>query len=408
MSVGRFARIVSRISMNIYLLKNFGAFGTSLFLACGVFATCAAAQTTAPILGEIAGDDISVLGPSHIVNGHSSRAITFGGGSTVIVHAGKARVGFAGGGELEICGPAKFSVLASGEALTVALSFGRVHVKFDASRPITIYTPLIVATPMAIGDQPRDATIGLMNTGAMCVLAARGAVQVQQQLSGETLVVPQPSEILLQGTSLGAAQATSGSCRCDFDELSAQTSAPPEGIVAQAQLPRKLSPNEPEPSPQNKAGKARRATGADSATSQIFTLAQRAIAETDQGTEDTSSRSATSPLLPARQPITKIDLPPIGYDATSATATAVPLSVATLMLAKEAKVEPEWIFHGTVAEPPRTAKPASIETAQHTPTEITAKQQSNKHTAKKSFWTRLHDLFAGSPAKTDCVGEGCS
>lgn len=396
--------------MNISLLKKLGAFGTALLLACGIFAAHAAAQTSAPILGEIAGDDISVLGPSHIVSGNSSRAITFGGGSTVIVHAGKARVEFVGGGELEICGPAKFSVLESGEALTVALSFGRVHVEFDAARPITIYTPLIVATPMAIGDQPRDVTVGLMNTGAMCVLAARGAVQVEQQLSGETLVVPQPSEILLQGTSsLGAARAASGSCRCDFEESSAQTSAPPAGIVAQAQLPRKLSPSQPEPSPQDKVGKTPpHPAGADSATSQSSTPAPRTIAKKDEPTEQVTSRSATSPLPPANQPITKIDLPPIGYDATSATATAEPLSVATLMLAKEAKVEPAWIFHGTVAEPPRAAKSASMETAQHRPAEITPKQQPSKHTTRKSFWTRLHDFFAGSPAKTDCAGEGCS
>ena len=262
---------------------------------------------------------------------------------------------------------------------------------------------------MAIGDQPRDVTVGLMNTGAMCVLAARGAVQVQQQLSGETLVVPQPSEILLQGTSsLGAARAASGSCRCDFDESSAQTSASPAGIVAQAQLPRKLSPSQPEPSPQNKVGKTPRPAGADSATSQISRPAQRTIAKKDEPTEQATSRSATSPLPPANQPITKIDLPPIGYDATSVTATAEPLSVATLMLAKEAQVEPEWIFHGTVAGPPRAAKSARIETAQHRPAEITPKQQSSKHTTKKSFSARLHDFFAGSPAKTDCAGEGCS
>ncbi|HEV2222321.1 MAG TPA: hypothetical protein VGR84_04905, partial [Candidatus Acidoferrales bacterium] len=334
--------------MNTSLLNKFGVFGASLLLACGILATRAGAQAAAPILGEIAGDDISVLGPSHIVNGNSSRAITFGGGSTVIVHAGKARVEFVGGGELEICGPAKFSVLASGEALTVALSFGRVHVKFDASRPITIYTPLIVATPMAIGDQPRDVTVGLMNTGAMCVVAARGAVQVQQQLSGETLVVPQPSEILLQGTSsLGAARAASGSCQCDFDESSARSSASPAGIVAQGQTSQKLPPSQPEPSPKNIA-KTPPPARADSATSQISTPAQRTIAKKDATTEQPASRSATSALPPADRPITKIDLPPIGYDATSATAIAEPLSVATLMLAKEARVEPEWIFHGTV------------------------------------------------------------
>jgi|SRR5579859_614306 len=390
--------------MNISLLKKFGVFGASLLLACGILATRSGAQATTPILGEIAGDDISVLGPSHIVNGGSSRAITFGGGSTVIVHAGKARVEFVGGGELEICGPAKFSVLASGEALTVALSFGRVHVKFDASRPITIYTPLIVATPMAIGDQPRDATIGLMNTGAMCVLAGRGAVQVQQQLSGETLVVPQPSEILLQGTSLRAAQATSGSCRCDFDEASARAPVPPPGIVAKEQTSQDPLAGPPEPLPKN-VDKTPRPTGADSATSQIST--QRTNAKKDQPTERPASRSATSALPPAKEPVTKIDLPPIGYDATSATATAVPLSVATLMLANEAKVEPEWIFHGTVAEPPRATESASIKTAQHAPAEITPKQQSGKRTTKKGFWTKLHDFFVGSPAKTDCVGEGC-
>jgi len=393
--------------MSISLLKKVGVFGASLFLACGIFVMHAAAQTTAPILGEIAGDDISVLGPSHIVQGNTSRAITFGGGSAVIVHAGKARVEFVGGGELEICGPAKFSVLASGEALTIALSFGRVHVKFDASRPITVYTPMIIATPMAIGDQPRDGTVGLTNTGAMCVLAARGAVQVQQQLSGESLVVPQPSEVLLQGTSLGAARATSGSCRCDFDESRAQTSVSPLGIVAQDQTSQKLSPTQPQPSPQN-ARKVSSPAHADSATSQISTPAQRTIARIDEPTRQPPSRPSTSALPPANEPITKIDLPPIGYDATGATATAEPLSVATLMLAKEAKVEPDWVFHGTVAEPPRAAKSASGKTAQNAPAEITPKHQSSKHPTKKSFWTKLHDLFAGSPKKTDCVGEGCN
>jgi hypothetical protein len=124
--------------------------------------------------------------------------------------------------------------------------------------------------------------------------------------------------------------------------------------------------------------------------------------------EQPSSRPATSALPPANQPITKIDLPPIGYDATSVTETAEPLSVATLMLAKEARVEPVWIFHGTVAEPPRATKPASIQTAQHAPSKTARKQQSSRHTTKKGFWMRLHDFFAGSPAKTDCVGEGCN
>ncbi|HEV2615204.1 MAG TPA: hypothetical protein VGU63_01195 [Candidatus Acidoferrales bacterium] len=391
--------------MNLSFLKKLCAFSAALLLACGTFATHAGAQATTPILGEIAGDDISVLGPSHIVQGNSSRAITFGGGSVIIVHAGKARVEFVGGGELEICGPAKFSVLASGEALTVALSFGRVHVKFDASRPIMIYTPLIVATPMAIGDQPRDATVGLMNTGAMCVLAWRGAVQVQQQLSGETLVVPQPSEILLQGTSLEAARSTSGNCQCDFEESSAQASAPPNEGVTKGQTAQKSSPSLSEPLPQN-VHKVSRPADANSAASQVSTPARRAIAKTDPATEDATSRAAMSSLPPAKEPVTKIDLPPIGYDASSATESSEPLSVAVLMLAKEERVEPQWIFHGAVVQPPPGKKSAS--TAAQKQQTAALKQESRKRTTKKSFWTKLRDFFRGAPKKTDCVGEGCS
>src|SRR6185437_13153668 len=108
--------------------------------------------------------------------------------------------------------------------------------------------------------------------------------QVQQQLSGETLVVPQPSEVLLQGTSLGAARATSGSCRCDFDESSAQTSVSPPGIVAQAQSSQKLSPSQTERSPQN-ARKTSSPADSDSATSPISTHTRRTIAKTAEPTE---------------------------------------------------------------------------------------------------------------------------
>ncbi|HKV28326.1 MAG TPA: hypothetical protein VJN90_08675 [Candidatus Acidoferrales bacterium] len=396
--------MIVRIQMTISLQEEVGTFGAALLLVCGIFVVRAGAQAVTPILGEIAGDDISVLGPSHIVQGGVSRAISFGGGSAVIVHAGKARVQFVGGGELEICGPAKFSVLASGEALTIALSFGRVHAKFDSSRPITIYTPLIVATPMAIGDQPRDTTIGLMNTGAMCVLASRGAVQLQHQLNGETLIVPQPSEILLQGTSLGGARATSGSCQCDFDETGAQESVSPVGDVANQQAPPKLTPSQPKPTPRA-VNKAPRTVETDSAASQTSASAQGAIAKKDEGTEQAASHAAISPLPPAKQPVATIDLPPIGYDARSGTASAEPLSVATLMLAREAKVEPEWIFHGTVSEPSRFTKPGIAAQRRQT---ASASQRSGQRATKKSFWRKLRDFFVGSPAKTSCVDQGCS
>ncbi|MHB8411462.1 MAG: hypothetical protein ACYDDI_05885 [Candidatus Acidiferrales bacterium] len=379
-------------------------FAAAVSLVCVSLATNAGGQTTSPMLGEVAGDNVSVLGPSNVVAGSTPRAIAFGGGSTIVVLSGKARVEFAGGGELEICGPAKFTVLASGEALTVALSFGRVHVKFNASRPITIYTPLIVATPMAVENQPRDFTLGLANTGAMCVLAARGAVQVQHQLSGETLIVPQPSEVLLQGTTFGATPAVAGSCGCDFGEPSAQKSAPPTYVAAQRQTTPEMAPIKP---PLHARTLAPRSESAISLPPQAPIPPQPTSTKAKAPSAPAPERSTASATPPAKQRVAKINLPPIGYDAKSAAAPAEPMSVATLLLAKAAEVQPEWIFHGIVAEPPRVVKHVRVPAARRPATKMAKKQKTKQKDTKKGFWTKFHDLFAGAPAKSDCVGAGC-
>ena len=390
--------------MRTPLLTKFCLFAAAMSLAYVSLATNAWGQTTSPMLGEVAGDNVSVIGPSNVVAGSAPRAIAFGGGSTIVVLSGKARVEFAGGGELEICGPAKFTVLASGEALTVALSFGRVHVKFNASRPITIYTPLVIATPMALENQARDFTLGLASTGAMCVLAARGAVQVQHQLSGETLIVPQPSEVLLQGTTFGATPATAGSCRCDFGEPSAQKSTPPTYVSAQRQTMAEVAPVQ---RPLHARTAAPRSGGANSEPPPAPIPPKPMSTKTEASFAPASDRSTTSTPPPAKQRVARINLPPIGYDAKSATAPAEPMSVATMMLAKNAQVQPGWIFHGLVAEPARPAKRVRVASAQRPTTKMTKKRKTKQQGTKRGFWAKFHDFFGGSPKKSDCVGAGC-
>ena len=202
-------------------------------LFCGaVFPAAARAQTpeTSAPLGQIIGDQVSVASSSGAVTNGSSHGIEFSGGDAIVVFAGKARVEFAGGGEVDVCGPARFSVLSSGQALTIALNFGRVHVRLDALRPITVYTAMVVATPVSLADRPRDATIGLTNSGTMCVLVSQGAVRLQNQLSGETVIVPEPSEVLVPGASLASLPAAAGQCRCDFDEPASQFTITPPPI----------------------------------------------------------------------------------------------------------------------------------------------------------------------------------
>lgn len=383
-----------RVPIRKFFLKQFGVFAATVWLTSGICAANLCAQTAAPegaqsagqtpgqSLGQVMGDDVSVIGPSNVMPGGPAQAIAFASGSTIVVHSGKARVEFRGGGELDVCGPAKFTVLASGEALTVALSFGRVHAKFGALRPITIYTPEIVATPMAIGNQPRDITLGLSDTGAMCVLAARGAVQVQQQLSGETLVVPQPSEVLLQGTSLGAAPAAAGTCTCNFDEPVARNTVPSAQIAKQT--PRRA--------------------GANSAPSEALSPPQPAIAKIDSSSQHAAARSMVSVAPPVKQLVLKITMPPIGYDAKSAIAPAEPLSVATLILAKDAQVEPAWIFHGLVAAPKRTRAAAP----RRQPEIVSENKSKPAEKAKKAgFWSKFLAFFSGGPRKSPCAGTGC-
>ncbi len=366
----------------------------ALLLCCGFLSAQTQEQTpaAAAALGQVVGGDISVIGPSNPVMNGSTPTIEFSGGSTIVVHSDKARVEFVGGGELDVCGPAKFTVLSSGQALTVALSFGRVHARFDASRPIVIYTPLLIATPMSIGDRPRDATMGLTNTGTMCVLAAHGAVRLQNQLSGETVIVPQPSEVLLQGTSLGTLPAAAGQCRCDFDDSSAKQVTPlapaatPASATAVAPDSEKSVPTLAPPSPKQMA--PARATSPGSAPPE-GPVSHPQTPNPPPVAKNLPAQAAQSPALPAAQtaapqPILKITLPPIGYDAKSATATAEPLSVATLMLAQEAVVEPEWVFHGTVVAPAEERGVASAQTPTNAPQ------------PKKGFWAKLHDFFTGS------------
>ncbi len=315
------------------------------------------------ILGQVIGDDVSVIGASHVVTGGAGRAIEFNSGDTIVAFSGKARVEFTGGGELDVCGPAKFTVLSSGEALTVALSFGRVRIRFDAVRPIAIYMPLVVATPIPLGNNPRNATVGLANTGTMCVLAASGAIRLQNQLSGESTIVPQPSEVFVPGSSFASLPPAVGQCDCDFDEPVAQQSAP------QAAAPAIVNPI-----PRDE-------------TAQPFDNPTSA-SQTPPSTAPASKPAP--PLVISNEPSATATLPPIAYDAKSATETPEPISVATLMLAQQTVVQPAWIFHGTVVDP-RAEKNEALKEASAAQNS-TAQPNPKKH----GFWSKLRHFFTGS------------
>ena len=138
------------------------------------------------IIGRIEGNDISVQGPSTPGNDNETHtpSILVGNGSVVTVHADDARMTLVSGGEVDICGPAKFTMLQSGGAITLALDFGRIRVQLPAGVTLRLFTPTIVATPIDISGGARDITVGLDLDDSLCVLAASRRASARASIFG--------------------------------------------------------------------------------------------------------------------------------------------------------------------------------------------------------------------------------
>ena len=147
-------------------------------------------------------------------NGRSTGQLS--NGSEITLRFGQAKIELVEGGEIDLCAPAHLTLLKSGGAITVALDYGRVHVRLDSEIPLTVYTPLIVATPIAIGQGPRGITVGLDQKDEMCASAETGAARLEQQLSGQSLLVPQGGELSFTGGQLNAPRMGAQGCHCEL------------------------------------------------------------------------------------------------------------------------------------------------------------------------------------------------
>src|SRR5690349_10458993 len=75
-----------------------------------------------PAIGRIVGNDVSVNGVPPLPS--ADAGVQIASGNVVTVHAGQAHLQLTAGGEIAICGPAKFTILQSGTSITLALEFG--------------------------------------------------------------------------------------------------------------------------------------------------------------------------------------------------------------------------------------------------------------------------------------------
>src|SRR5260370_23107069 len=176
----------------------------------------------------------------------------------------------------------------------------------------------------AIGDGPRDALVGFDASGAMCIRAFHGAIRGQQQLSGQSLLIPQPGDIFLFNGQLDNLRSSAGHCACELQ-------------IAKATSPR-LEVSE--------------LATAEDARKQAATAKPNAQPET------------VDPPLAKEEPIYQVFMPPLVY---AANATGQPeIHPQMIILVRRMRVRPTLIFQGrveraavaAVTQPPTAAKPA--------------------------------------------------
>jgi hypothetical protein len=258
-------------------------------------------------VGVIDGESIAVSGPMRVETVHGQVKTMLRSGSDVRVKSGTARIDLVEGGWITACGPAHFSVLKSAGSLTVALDSGTIHAHIEGDPALTIYTPQIQAQTISIGGGQQDILVGFDTPGAMCIRANRGAVRLEQQLTGQTLVVPQAGNVLVLNGQLETLRTSAGHCACE--PQMAKTTSSRDVEVSRPATTEELRKKLPEPK----------------------TAPETVLAEKSRANEE---------------PIYQVFMPPLVYDANAKVQPEYDPKM--IVLIRRVRVRPTLIFQGRV------------------------------------------------------------
>jgi hypothetical protein len=338
-------------------------------LAAGVLLTAAhlgvatvrSDEPAGDTVGAIDGETISVQGPLSVdtVNGRVKTVLR--SGSDVRVKSGQARIDLVEGGQITICGPAHFSVLKSGGSLTVALDSGIIRARVEREPTLTVYTAQIQAKFLAIGGRAQDALVGFDVAGDLCIRTTTGALRLENQLSGQSIVVPEGGDILVPNGQLENLRNSTGKCSC-------------EPRIAKA-IP--VSAPAPEPSVE---------------------ISRPATAEEIHKKESEMISPAAEKPAVKEEPVYRVLMPPLSYDAT-AKVQRNDFDPQFILLVRRARVRPTLIFHGRVEGDPvvaQTSAPAPKEPTDSTalppaqiPSQAVPKADSSLYGRVRAFFHRL-------------------
>jgi hypothetical protein len=326
-----------------------------------------AAQDFPTQIGRIEGEDLEVVTttPTGVEKNAAPTAVA--SGSDVTLRSGHALLMLDAGGEISVCGPAHFKVIKSAGAVTLALDYGRVHPSLESADTFTIYTPTIVATPIAISGGLRDMTLGLDQAGEMCVLTARGAMRVEPQFSDQSVIIPQGGRVSLAGGQIQSLQIDAASCSCEFPRASLER-------------PKAGPPERPATPP----------------TARSIGALNRPLPP-----ERKSVDESTAPSAPKEAPVYTVLMPPLSFNANSPEPPPDP-DPETILLVREVRLRPTVVFRGHV-------NPASTQVAalppQPTPSKPTTDQPPQ---TQPGFFDRMWNFFRKLAGHASCAGAGCS
>jgi len=304
-------------------------------------------------VGAIEGDSISIEGPMSVDVVHGQVRTVLRSGSDVRVKDGQARIKLVEGGEILICGPAHFSVLKSGSALTLALEGGIIHAHLENDLALTVYTPQIQARPISIGGGPEDVLVGLDSVGSMCIRANKGAVRIEQQLTGQSVLVPQSGDVLLNNGQIESLRTAAGSCTCEVEITT---------------------------------------TPAQTATEVSVLASSKEIKKAAEERKADAPPATAPPPVEKPEPVYQVFMPPLRYDANAKVQPAYDPSL--IVLVRRVRVRPTLIFQGKVEGDPVVAQatPPPTSPARQKPAAAQKPAEDSTWNRVKTYWHKLWSL----------------
>jgi len=331
-------------------------------------------QPSYDTVGTIEGETISVQGPMNIevVQGHTRTILR--SGSDIRLNSGQARIDLVEGGQIAVCGPAHLSVLKSVNLLTVALDTGIIHARIPGAQPaLTIYTAQLQAKPFAISDAPQDALVGFDPAGAMCIRADSGAVRVEQQLTAQSIIVPQSGEVLITNGQLENLSSGVTHCACELQ----LAKTPPQTEVSRLPTTEEMQKANIEAAKASTESAKPNVEAANPDAPKSNTYVAKSSAEGTKPSKAGTSAAAAPKPAASDGPVYQVFMPPLSYDA-NAKVQPDNFDPQLIVFVRRVRVRPALIFQGSVKDPapaptatpdapPKAAEPVSQQKQQAPP-----------------------------------------